>query len=269
MGRHFDFRGFQPFSRRRLSGRARFNPASLFAGGEQGCFGSAYDGLYTDTARTTPAVPDDAVAAAADFSGRGNHLAESILGNRPILRASGALRWLEFDGISDKLGGVTVNFAGTDEITMMLAMRKEGADTVVNQQVFGTGAGGSNNGTFNLAAPGGGTRRLGLISRGTANGEALTASTAYNSPLTLVAGGRAKIGTPRTELWVDGAGIVSNTASQGSGTYASSALRLGARGDGAGNWFSGRTYAWLIIGRWLTNAEMAALSGWMAERAGL
>lgn len=64
-----------------------FNPAVLFAAGEQGVWFDPGDlsTMFSDTAGTTPATVGSGVARINDKSGRGNHATQSTSGSRPIL----------------------------------------------------------------------------------------------------------------------------------------------------------------------------------------
>lgn len=80
-------------------------PASLFAGGVQGSYydPSVVGSMFQDSAGTTPAAVDSPVGRMNDLSGNGNHLTQSTAGARPILRSSGGVYSLEFDGVDDNL----------------------------------------------------------------------------------------------------------------------------------------------------------------------
>jgi hypothetical protein len=92
-----------------------FSPLSLFASGEEGAWYDPSDltTLWTDTAGTTQATVGDAVARMDDKSGNGNHATQATAAARPILRQSGSLYYLEFDGVDDFLYSQT-NILGVD-----------------------------------------------------------------------------------------------------------------------------------------------------------
>lgn len=81
--------GFRsPFGRISGLGGA-FDPASLFASGEQGAwYEPSTTTCFTDTAGTTAAGVDDAVARINDLSGNGNHATQGTAAARPILKAA-------------------------------------------------------------------------------------------------------------------------------------------------------------------------------------
>lgn len=68
------------------AGGAAFDPASLFASGEQGVwYEPSTSTCFTDTGGTTPATYGDAVAYLQDKSGNGNHATQTTFDNRPTL----------------------------------------------------------------------------------------------------------------------------------------------------------------------------------------
>lgn len=95
-----------PLAARR--GGGAFNPATLFASGEQGGWYDPSDltTLFQDTAGTVPVTaPGQAVARINDKSGRDNHLTQSASLNMPVLRQdSNNFYYLEFDGSNDWIG---------------------------------------------------------------------------------------------------------------------------------------------------------------------
>lgn len=102
-----------PVMRVKGAGAPAFDPASLFSGGAFGLVADSQSNMWADTARTIPASVDAAVAAWDDRSGNGNHIIINTASGRPILRQSGGLRWLEFDGVDDRLETALAVPAGT------------------------------------------------------------------------------------------------------------------------------------------------------------
>ena len=81
-----------------------FDPASLFANGEQGAFYDPSDlsTLFQDDAGTTPVTePGQTVGLMLDKSGNDNHATQPTAESRPVYQAGGGLHWLEFDGVDD------------------------------------------------------------------------------------------------------------------------------------------------------------------------
>lgn len=82
-----------------------FNPVTLFASGEQGGWWDPSDlsTMSQNSDGTGAATVGQPVGRILDKSGRGNHLIQATTASKPILRQSGALYWLEFDGVDDVL----------------------------------------------------------------------------------------------------------------------------------------------------------------------
>ncbi len=84
----------------------KFSPLSLFSSGEQGAWYDPSDlsTLFQDSAGVIPVTAaGQPVGLMRDKSGSGNHASQVTSTMRPILRNSGALWWLQFDGIDDFL----------------------------------------------------------------------------------------------------------------------------------------------------------------------
>jgi hypothetical protein len=73
------------------------NVATMFSGGEAGVWYDPSDlsSMFQDSAGTVPAVVDSPVGRINDKSGNGKHAVQTIDSARPILRKSGSLYWLE------------------------------------------------------------------------------------------------------------------------------------------------------------------------------
>ncbi|MCC5983383.1 MAG: hypothetical protein JJU42_03355 [Rhodobacteraceae bacterium] len=132
--------------------RARhgWHPDWLFLTGEQGAWFDPSDlsTLFQDSAGTLPATADgDPVGRMLDKSGNGRHLFQDISAARPVLRISGGLTWLEFDGVDDRM--VFAEMPNTGTTTAILGLwRTSGSATA---SVLGTGGSGylrNSNGTL-------------------------------------------------------------------------------------------------------------------------
>lgn len=132
--------------------RARhgWRPDWLFPGGEQGAWFDPSDlsTLFQDSTGTLPATADgDPVGRMLDKSGNGRHLFQDISAARPVLRQSGGLTWLEFDGVDDRMVFAAMPNTGTS--TAILGLWRTGGSSTTS--VLGTGGGGylrNSNGTL-------------------------------------------------------------------------------------------------------------------------
>lgn len=103
-----------------------WSPLSLFASSEQGAWYDPSDlsTMYEDSAGTTPAVVNQPVGRILDKSGNGNHATQATTSLKPVLRESGGLYYLQFDGIDDFLSTGSIDFTATDKMTVFEGVRK-------------------------------------------------------------------------------------------------------------------------------------------------
>lgn len=108
-------------------GATAFSPLNLFTSGEQGAWYDPSDlsSLFQDAAGTTPVTAaGQPVGLMRDKSGRANHASQTTTASKPILRNSGSLWYLEFDGVDDFLVTGSVNFTATDKMSVFAGARK-------------------------------------------------------------------------------------------------------------------------------------------------
>ena len=102
---------------RSLVGFEEFDPASLFANGEQGAWYDPSDltTLYQDSAGTTPVTADgDPVGLNEDKSPNSLDLAQATSTSRPTYDLTSGTSSEEFDGTDDFLRNTTTNFTVTE-----------------------------------------------------------------------------------------------------------------------------------------------------------
>lgn len=83
----------------------------------------ADDGLFTDTALTTPVSSDgDAVAGWQDKSGNGRHMTQATSGNRPLYKTGilNSLPVVRFDGANDVLAGANLSALSAAEVFIVV-----------------------------------------------------------------------------------------------------------------------------------------------------
>lgn len=103
--------------------RTVFNPASLFAAGEQGFWLHVHPTyLWQDTARTAAAVVDAQVRAFTDRSGRGNHGTTASADVAPYLRQASGRYYLEFDGVDDNMTA-SIPFGTAGALSIFASLR--------------------------------------------------------------------------------------------------------------------------------------------------
>ncbi|WP_027714898.1 hypothetical protein [Desulfuromonas sp. TF] len=228
----------------RVSGS--WTPLSLFASGEQGVWYDPSDlsTLFQDAAGTTPAGVGDPVGLMLDKSGNGNHASQETSSKKPILRLSGGLIYLEFDGVDDFLfassmaaSGSAAMFAAiqTTDSLWMLASRE---DTTAQPWLFICQAGDS-----------------GLIFRGAGGSPAAYVNRVVVSPATRGAFHDAVIGVA--------AKIVTSPSLD-----LSSLTSMKFSGYSAGYDLGGKLYG-LAITEALASEQLGTMEAYLAQKAGV
>lgn len=124
-----------------------FDIRSLFTAGEQGIWldPSDFSTLYQDSAGTTPVTAvGQPVGLALDKSGRGNHATQTTGASRPTLQQdSNGLYYLSFDGTDDGMATPSINFTGTDKMTVWAGAQSAStaATAIIAELSSATGAG--------------------------------------------------------------------------------------------------------------------------------
>ena len=122
--------------------------SALFAG-TQGVWydPSNLSTVFQDAAGTVAGAVDQPVGRILDISSNGNHASQAVSGDRPTLRSSGGLYWLEFvAGINDELrtGGFLQNSLGFYSVAGLSMDSRSGAGSI-SSVFFGIGAKGVGN----------------------------------------------------------------------------------------------------------------------------
>lgn len=239
-----------------------FSPRSLFAAGEQGAWydPSDFSTLFQDAAGTTPVTAvGQPVGRINDKSGRGNHATQSTAASRPTLQQdSNGLYYLSFDGTDDGMATPSINFTGTDKMTVWAGVRKlSDAAAAIVCELSTTS---TNNGSFYLAAPVTANANYGFHSRGTVPQPAQTGSS-FASPHTSVITGIGDISGDISSIRVNGTTITASKLDQGAGNYGNYPLYIGRRA-GSTLPFNGRLYGLIIRGAASNAGQIAAGEAW-------
>jgi hypothetical protein len=133
----------------RRGGGAAFDPATLFASGEQGGWYDPSDltTLFQDTAGLTPVTATgQSVGRMLDKSGRGNHLTATGT-ERPTYQVDGSGNaYLQANGSTNRMyTAAGVDLTGTTRVMLSVAVRVEGTG---NQAIFSNNATGTSR--FNI-----------------------------------------------------------------------------------------------------------------------
>ena len=245
----------------------RFNPASLFASGEQGAWYDPSDlsTMFTNTAGTTPATVGDSVARINDKSGRGNHATQDVFASRPILRqTAGGQYYLEFDGVGDFLQTPTIT-PNTDKAQLFAGVRKLSDANAAGLLSMGSPGG---NGSMELRAPDTSSNSRYLVETG---GTVLrqSATSSAPSPTTDIISVLTDIAAPLTTLRRNGSVAQSNINGMGTGNFLAYPVFIGARG-GTSIPFNGHIYSLIIrFGANLDAATIESVEGFVADKTGV
>jgi hypothetical protein len=205
--------------------------------------------LLTSADQTSTGGAYQRIAAATDYDT-----------SNPVWRP-----YLAFDGTDDSFSTSSIDFSGTDEMTVFAGVTKLSDATFV-PVVELTSNSDSTNGSFGLFTPfNTATADIGWQARGTTLRDAV--ATGVASPITSVMTGTADISAPNVVLRRNGAQADTDTGSLGTGNFANAAMFIGSRG-GSSRYLNGRLYSLAVLGRTATAAEITAMEAWVNGKTG-
>ena len=147
------------------------------------------------------------------------------------------------DGTDDEYATASIDFTGTNKVTVFAAIRKQ-SDAGVGSLLH-LGAGATAEGLFAMIAPSSGSaNNYRFRSRGNTNAD--STATSFTSPTTNILTGIGDIGGPLSQIRVDGVVRGTNTNSQGPGNYRNDVLYLFQRNGLTP--FNGNLYALIVAG---------------------
>jgi hypothetical protein len=147
--------------------------------------------------------------------------------------------YLSFDGVDDFMVTPSIDFTGTDKMSVFAGVRKIGVDGVVAEL---SASSGSNNGAFLLYTPSNNYR---FDSRGTLG--VIASASGFLQPITNVVTGIGNISGDNATLRVNGAQVAQNTGDQGTGNFGNYPLYIGSRA-GTSLRFNGHIYSLIVRG---------------------
>lgn len=258
-----------PLCSRPTQSRAAFSPLSLFAAGEQGIWLDPSDLLtmFQDAAGTIPVTAaDQPVGLIRDKSGRGNHASQSTAASRPMLRNSGTLWWLEFDGVDDFLVSGNIPFT-LDKMHINAAIRKT-SDAAVGAVMELSATIGANNGTFNMLAPNvAATAGFQVGMKGTIRKDP-AGPASYPAPITAVVTGQGDIATGVSNLLVNNVQHAIDSTGLGTGVFGNFPLYIGRRG-GSSLPFAGNIYGVIVRGALSDALAVTSANAYLARKSGV
>ena len=194
----------------------------------------------------------------------GNHAYQSSLLSRATLQLVNGCYGLLYDGIDDFYVTPSINFTGTDKVTVWAGVRKLSDAARAMLLEFG-----SMNGVFRVEAPNtGGQPEYIFTSRGTSNGDALYRNAAVDAPNTSVLTGIGSISGDSAILRLNGSQVASSSADQGTGEYGNYPLYIGRR-SGTLLPFNGYEFGIIVRGAQTSDTDIAATERWLAQKTGV
>jgi hypothetical protein len=175
---------------------------------------------------------------------------------------SGFPAYAKFDGVDDWLESGVVDMTSTDEVTVLAGVTKLSDAASAIAVEFSKDVG-TNNGAFAIAAPSAnGSNSYRASSRGTATNH-VGSGVFAPAPDKALVGLIGKISAPSVTLRRNGVQVATSTVSQGTGNYGAHKFYMGRRG-GTTLPFNGRIYGVTVVGKLLTDSQLAAAE--QAER---
>jgi len=191
----------------------------------------------------------------------GNHAYQTTSASRPTLQQdSNGMYYLSFDGTDDGMATPSINFTGTDKMTVWTGVRKL-SDAAIGTVVELSANQNTNPGVFALFAPlAPASPDFSWISKGTTARTAASASNA--APITVVATGIGDIGADIARLRLNGgAKVAESLLDQGTGNFGNYPIYIGRRA-GSSLPFNGRIYQLIIRGAESNAGQIAATEAW-------
>lgn len=259
-----------------------FNPASLFAAGEQGVFYDYSDlsSMFQDAAGTTPVTAaGQQLGKMLDKSGRGNHWVQATAAARPTLQQdAGGRYYINLDGADDcGQTAAAVDFSATNKVQSFVGFRKDAdlSGSFLHELSISAAV---NNNTFGLDTNGAAANGawLGGFCMGTVSSVCDTGAATCGAVNLFIVSHLADISQATAPLAntfrKNGAVLPSsganNAAAPGSGNFsAAQILYLYSRG-GTSLRLQGRVYQHIILGRAFTASEIANTETYIANKMG-
>lgn len=232
----------------------RFNPASLFAvDGSRGGFWkpSDWSTLAANTNGTGAiSTAGQSVAFIRDLSGLGNHFTQVSAASRALTStyldgAGNTRRAIGYDGLDDFYVTPQIDFSNSDEITVIVGLRKL-SDAAIGTVIELTTSTTANNGAFLVRAPAASSASYGFSSKGTVITSAAYSNAAVAAPNIAVLSGESKVSTNVARLSVNAVSVATSAADQGTGNFANAAIYAGRRGNSNFPFVGDETYIYVI-----------------------
>lgn len=197
----------------------------------------------------------------------GNHATQATTTSRPTLKqdASGKY-YLSFDGVDDYLVTGSIDFTGTDKMTVMAGVRKlSDAASGVVIELSGDAA---LNRAFSFFAPSTFGGMFSYRARSTGSLPADLTISGYPAPISNVVVLQSNIATDLLSFRVNGTQAASTSTDQGTGNYGNYPLYIGRRG-GTELPFNGRLYGLIVRGAATDDLHLTHAEKYLANKSGV
>jgi hypothetical protein len=162
-----------------------------------------------------------------------------------VYDVSGFPAYLKFNGVNQCLQTNSIDFTGTDKVTVWAGMRKmSDAARMIIVELSSTIA--TNNGTFAMFGGSGVDGTIVYASKGTVNTNGAGTSI-YQAPCTNILTGIGNISGDISRLRTNAVEVAENLSDQGTGNYGNYVLNIGSRA-GTSLFFNGRLYSLIMRG---------------------
>ena len=170
--------------------------------------------------------------------------------------------YLRFDQSNDYMLTNSIDFSGTDKVTVAAGVRKlsDAAFAAITELSVASGA---NNGTFAVFSSNLSGNNYQVRSLGTVDSNFVVSG--YAAPITNVLTMVGDIASPLLELLINGTSVNTQTTNQGTGNYGNYPLYIGARA-GTSLFFGGRLYGSVGRGALNNDQQNAALTAYLNSK---
>ena len=244
---------------------AAFNPASLFAAGQQGAWydPSDFASMFQDSAGTVPVTATtQPVGRINDKSGRANHATQATAAARPILQQdAGGRYYLAFDGVDDNLATAAIPFT-TDKMSIFTGVLKAVSTVLVIAELSANTN--TNTGSFYLVS-GANFESLGRGDATVVGGQATSIASA--TPDTAVITATHDIAGDLSTIRRNAVAGTNGIADKGLGNFGNHPLYIGSRA-GAGFFFNGRMYSMIVRGAASSAQEITDAETYVNSKTG-
>jgi hypothetical protein len=173
--------------------------------------------------------------------------------------------YLAFDGVDDSFGTSSIDFSGTDEMTVFAGVSK--LSDATQGMLLETSTNVVDGGVSFFVPSADTTPGYRFTTRGTATSNAIV-SAGYAAPVTNTLTGISDISGDVATLRANGTQVATSTSDQGTGNFGNYPLYIGRRA-GSSLPFNGRLYSLAVLGRTATDAELASMEAWVAGKTGV